>query len=50
MVVNVTICVDGSLTVFEGDKIATRVEQALLKNIDFMKKVHVHYHPETWCD
>jgi cation diffusion facilitator family transporter len=50
LVVNVTICVDGSMTVFEGDKIATRVEQALLKNIDFMKKVHVHYHPETWCD
>jgi cation diffusion facilitator family transporter len=49
LVVNVTICVDGGLTVFEGDKIATRVESMLMENIDFMRKVHVHYHPETRC-
>jgi len=50
LVANVTICVDGDLTVFEGDKIASRVEKILMDNIEFMRKVHVHYHPETRCD
>lgn len=50
LVVNVTICVDGNLSIFEGDKIASRVEHKLMKNIEFMKKVHVHYHPETKCE
>jgi len=45
IVANVTIGVDGFLSVAEGDKIATQVEDILLENIDLMRKVHVHYHP-----
>lgn len=45
LVANLTICVDGNLSVAEGDKIATRVESILIDNIEFMRKVHVHYHP-----
>jgi cation diffusion facilitator family transporter len=45
LVVNITIGVDGSLSVTEGDKIATRVEQTLIERIEFLRRVHVHYHP-----
>ncbi len=45
LVVNITICVSGAISVAEGDNIATRVENLLLNNIDFMHRVHVHYHP-----
>ncbi len=45
LVVNLTIGVDGHLTVSQGDDIATEVETALLENIEFMRRVHVHYHP-----
>ena len=45
LVVNITICVDGGLSVFEGDWISTRVEKTLLENIRFLRQVHVHYHP-----
>ncbi|PIP38583.1 MAG: cation transporter [Desulfobacterales bacterium CG23_combo_of_CG06-09_8_20_14_all_51_8] len=45
LVVNVTVCVDGRLTVTEGDQIATRIENILMDRIEFMRKVHVHYHP-----
>ena len=47
LVVNVTIGVDGSLSVAEGDKIATQVEHMLIEHIEFMRRVHVHYHPAT---
>jgi cation diffusion facilitator family transporter len=47
LVANVTICVDGSLSVAEGDEIATQVERTLLKHVEFMRRVHVHYHPVT---
>ncbi|MBN2039066.1 MAG: cation transporter [Spirochaetes bacterium] len=43
--VNITIGVEGSLTVFEGDKIADMVEQLLCNEIDLLKKVYVHFHP-----
>jgi len=46
LAINITICVDGSLTVSEGDDIATLVEQRLKENIDFLRNVHVHYHPK----
>jgi cation diffusion facilitator family transporter len=46
MVVNVTICVDGDLTVTEGHSIASEVERTLCRNIEFLRRVHVHYHPE----
>ncbi len=45
LVVNITIGVDGALTVTEGDRIATRAEEALLENVEFMRRVYVHYHP-----
>jgi divalent metal cation (Fe/Co/Zn/Cd) transporter len=44
-VVNVTIGVDGQLSVSAGDRIATQVERALMEGIDFVRRVHVHYHP-----
>lgn len=45
LVVNITIGVDGSLSVAEGDKIAIQVECILIEQVDFMRRVHVHYHP-----
>ena len=45
LVVNVTIGVDGSLSVAEGDKIAIQVERTLIEHVEFMRRVHVHYHP-----
>ncbi len=50
LVANVTIGVDGSLSVTEGDEIATQVERTLIKRIKFMRRVHVHYHPATSLD
>ncbi|HUW12418.1 MAG TPA: cation diffusion facilitator family transporter [Anaerolineae bacterium] len=47
LVINVTIGVDGSLSVAGGDKIASQVESALCRNVDFLRRVHVHYHPTT---
>ncbi|GAB4568969.1 MAG: cation diffusion facilitator family transporter [Anaerolineae bacterium] len=45
LTVNVTIGVDGDLSVKEGDRIASAVEQALEENVAYMRRVHVHYHP-----
>lgn len=45
LVINLMICVDGSLSVSEGDQIATQAEQLLIQNIDYLRRVHVHYHP-----
>ncbi len=45
LVVNLTIGVDGRLTVAQGDKIATSAEELLLEEVDFMRRVYVHYHP-----
>jgi cation diffusion facilitator family transporter len=45
LVINITIVVKASLTVQEGDNIATQVEQTLYQEIDLLKRVHVHYHP-----
>lgn len=44
-VVNITICINGSLSVTEGNNIATMLEDVLYRNMEFIKKVHVHYHP-----
>ena len=56
LVVNVTIGLDGSLSVAAGDKIASQVEGVLCENVEFMRRVHVHYHPvgrfgdeDTFC-
>jgi cation diffusion facilitator family transporter len=45
LVINVTIGIDGSLTVTEGDRIASEVENELYRRISLLKRVHVHYHP-----
>jgi len=47
LVVNVTVCVDEALSVAEGDAIATRVERTLYDNVDFLRRVYVHYHPSS---
>lgn len=45
LVVNLTIGVDGRLSVWEGDRIASRAEAVLYKEIDYLGRVHIHYHP-----
>lgn len=45
VVVALTIGIDGSLTVTEGDAIANRVEKTLINSISNIRRVHVHYHP-----
>lgn len=45
LVVNITIGVDGAISVAQGDLIATRVEERLYDGIDLLKDVHVHFHP-----
>ena len=46
LVMNVTVGIDGSLSVAAGDSIACAVEQQLYDKIDLLRRVHVHYHPE----
>ena len=45
LIVNVTIGIDGSLTVAAGDEIASQVEHVLHNQIEFLPQVYVHYHP-----
>ncbi len=45
LVINITIGIDGSLSVARGDQIATQVEHILSREIDLLQRVHVHYHP-----
>jgi cation diffusion facilitator family transporter len=45
LVINITVGIDGALSVAEGDRIAMQVEQKLYREIDLLKRVHVHYHP-----
>jgi divalent metal cation (Fe/Co/Zn/Cd) transporter len=45
LVVNITIGLDGSMSVAAGDEIASQVEKRLLDGIEFLRRVHVHYHP-----
>ncbi len=45
IVINLTIAVDGAMTVAEGDAISSRLEEALHRDIDLLQRVHVHYHP-----
>jgi cation diffusion facilitator family transporter len=44
-VVNMTIGVDGNLSVLEGDEIANDVEDLICRTIPNISRVHVHYHP-----
>jgi cation diffusion facilitator family transporter len=45
LTVNLTIGINGSLTVKQGDKIASDVEALIYESIPNMSHVHVHYHP-----
>ena len=45
LVVNLTIGIDGGLTVTKGDAIASRVEKLLYDAVPNLRRVHVHYHP-----
>ena len=45
LVVNVTIGIDGSLSVAQGDAIASDVERLMYDHIDYLRRVYVHYHP-----
>ncbi|MFN2354623.1 MAG: cation diffusion facilitator family transporter [Desulfopila sp.] len=45
LVMNLTIGIDGDLSVHDGDVIATEVEKRLIAEIDYLRRVHVHYHP-----
>ncbi|RPI86116.1 MAG: cation transporter [Chloroflexi bacterium] len=45
LVINVTIGIDGTLTVAEGDHISCQVEDRIQENLPFVRRVHVHYHP-----
>jgi cation diffusion facilitator family transporter len=46
LVMNITIGIDGSLSVAAGDSIASAVERRLYEQFDLLRRVHVHYHPE----
>ena len=45
LVVNLTIGIDGNLSVKDGDKIADTVESKLISGLEMLRKVYVHYHP-----
>jgi cation diffusion facilitator family transporter len=45
LILNVTIGVDGSTSVKDGDQIASEVERLLCSQIALVKRVYVHYHP-----
>jgi cation diffusion facilitator family transporter len=45
MVTNIKIGVDSKISVAEGDRIATEVEDVLLDQVEFMRRVYVHDHP-----
>ena len=45
LTIDLTIGIDGSLSVAEGDEIASKVEQILRRNIEFLRYVTIHYHP-----
>jgi cation diffusion facilitator family transporter len=45
LVVNLTIGINGSLSVKQGDWIATRVESIIYDAIPNIRHIHVHYHP-----
>ncbi len=46
-VVNLTIGLDGSLSITEGDEICTQVEERLYEAMPEIRMVYVHYHPPS---
>jgi cation diffusion facilitator family transporter len=47
LVLNLTIVVDGALSVADGDAIASQVETELVRQMSLVREVHVHYHPRA---
>lgn len=47
LLVHVTIGIDGEITVREGDRIASAVEDTLIAENALVRRVYVHYHPAT---
>ncbi len=45
LVLNLTIGVDGALSVAAGDSISLQVERLLYENLALLRRVHIHYHP-----
>ena len=45
LILNLTIGIDGGMTVRMGDAIASKVEALLYESIPNLRRVHVHYHP-----
>lgn len=45
IVLNLDICVDGSLSIRQGDRISDILEARLLNSLDNLVDVHIHYHP-----
>ena len=45
IVINLTIGIEGNLTVIQGDQIATCVENMIYDSIPNVMHVHIHYHP-----
>jgi cation diffusion facilitator family transporter len=45
LVVNVTVGVDGGISVSEGDCIACHIEDTIYRSLELVKRVYVHYHP-----
>ena len=45
LVANITICIDGSLSVAKADVITAAAEKKLFERIDMLRKVYIHTHP-----
>lgn len=45
IVINLTIGVEGSISVYEGNHIAHQVEALVCQGVANVRRVHVHYHP-----
>jgi cation diffusion facilitator family transporter len=45
LMLDVTLGIDGTLSVCEGDRIADRAEKTLRENFEYLRQVSIHYHP-----
>jgi cation diffusion facilitator family transporter len=45
LVLELTVGVDGTISVAEGDAIADAIEALLFERVEFLRAVHVHVHP-----
>ena len=47
LVINLTVGINGALSVYQGDRIATQVETLIIDQVPNVRRVHVHYHPHN---